>query len=649
MNVMHSLALPLNTLRLTSLPLAVTVSSPTGAAWEFLVLFLVVIIGPPLLERARLPGIIGLLVGGYAIGPNGLNLIGAGNTTVPELGQIGLLYLMFVAGVELDFGLVRVHRRAVLVFGVLAFSVPMAFGTAIGFSLSWSTPAALLLGSLMASHTLLIYPTVRNAGLATHRAVATAVGATILTDTASLIVLAAVSGSQLDGGSPTSIALQLVFGLVVLAIFSFAILPRLVRLAFRYLGTDRIVRYLLAVAAFLAAATVAGSVGIEGLVGAFFAGLGLNRLVPNEGPLMDRIDFFGSAVFVPIFLVSVGFLLQPSVMVQPETLKLAGLFVLATIGGKAVASYLTRGALQLSAKETALMFGLTIPQAAATLAATVIGFNIGLFDQSVVNAVLVLILVSIVLATVIVDRVKADVPVPTAAEGALGKRVLVALEDPAQAQLAFAIGARIAAPDTGVVRGLLGCPPPERHRSHLALAELRRVGFSLGIDTDPSLAVHASFADGVVNAVAQQNPSIVLVGQRSASGDPALGGPGEAVAASIAVPVAVLVGEMEKIGQVLLVDRRTASDGQPVGAAAIAAELAERVGGKKVTPRPAGESMSFDDLSAGDLCIAPTNSWQAFAMSDPPQGAAVLMVLERAPLPLSEEERAIVPLRDARI
>ncbi len=124
----------------------------------------------------------------------------------------------------------------------------------------------------------------------------------------------------------------------MLVIFSFLVLPRLVRLAFRYLGTDRIVRYLLAIAAFLAAATLAEMVGIEGIVGAFFAGLGLNRLVPNEGPLMDRIDFFGSAVFVPIFLVSVGMLLEPSVMFEAETLKLAGLFIVAALGGKAVAA-----------------------------------------------------------------------------------------------------------------------------------------------------------------------------------------------------------------------------------------------------------------------------------------------------------------------
>ena len=306
-----------------------------------------VIVGPPLMRRARVPGIIGLLVGGFAIGPHGLDLIGAGNTTVPELGQLGLLYLMFVAGVELDLGLVRVHRNSVIGFGAITFAIPMGLGVAVGLGLGWNLPASLLLGSLLASHTLLLYPAARGAGLSADRGVATAVGATVLTDTASLIVLAAVSSSELAGGSTFSIAAQIVIGLAVLLAFTLVLLPRIARLAFRYLGTDRIVRYLLAVASFLAAATLAGSFGIEGIVGAFFAGLALNRLVPNEGPLMERIDFFGSAVFVPIFLVSVGMLLDPAVMVSAEALKLAGLFILASIGGKAIASAPRQGRLRL--------------------------------------------------------------------------------------------------------------------------------------------------------------------------------------------------------------------------------------------------------------------------------------------------------------
>jgi hypothetical protein len=351
---------------------------------------------------------------------------------------------------------------------------------------------------------------------------------------------------------------------------------------------------------------------------------------------MERIDFFGSAVFVPIFLVSVGFLLQPSVMVQPQTLKLAGLFVAAALGGKLLATLISRSTLDLSARETALMYGLTIPQAAATLAATVVGFNIGLFDQSVVNAVLVLILVSILAATLIVQRVIAEVPLPAPQRDGLGKRVLVALEDPRQARIGFVIGARVAAADDGVVTGMLASPAGDRRAVESALAQLRRIGYTVGVDTDPAPLIHSSFAEGIVNAVAHREHSFVLVGQRSATATPALGGPGEAVAASIASPVAVVIGEVQKIREVVLVEDDPAGDGARNGAAVVAAELAARIGGKSVTRRPAGEATPFSDLTPGQLCIAPTRSWQALAASDPPDGAAVVMVLD-PPLPVSTD------------
>jgi len=615
---------------LLPLPFAtLSVKSPTGTAWEFLVLFLVVILGPPLVQRARGPGLIGLIIGGFAIGPYGLNLIGAGNTTIPELGQLGLLYLMFVAGVELDLALVRVHRRAVLSFGLISFALPMLFGSLIGLAMSWELPAALLLGALLSSHTLLLYPTVRQGGLSTDIGVATAVGATVLTDTAALVVLAGVSGSQLAGGSAISIALQIVVGLTVLVAFSFGVLPRLARLGFRYLGTDRVVRYLLAIASFLAAGTLAASFGIEPIVGAFFAGLALNRLVPNEGPLMERIDFFGSAVFVPIFLVSVGMLLDPKVMVEGETLKLAGLFIAASVGGKSLASWLAHLTMGYSRPQAALMLGLTIPQAAATLAATVVGFNIGLFDQSVVNAVLVLILVSIVLGTLIVEHAKVRVPVPDTSAQQLGKRILVTVEDPDQALLGFAIGARVAAPDSGVVRGILASSRTDARSRSALLANLSAAGFAAGVDTEPRLMVHSALAEGILNAALAEQASLVLIGQRSAEAASALGTSGEAVAAATPVPVAILLGDLKSIGEVQLIRTEEPHPGRSAASASrLAGELAARIGGSHVQTRVSDGAGWAAELRPGQLCIAPATSWQLLASSDPPPGTAVVIVLE---------------------
>jgi hypothetical protein len=275
-----------------------------------------------------------------------------------------------------------------------------------------------------------------------------------------------------------------------------------------------------------------------------------------------------------------------------------------------------------------------------------------LFDQSVVNAVLVLILVSIIAATMLVQRVMGDVPVPKAESGDLGKTVLVALEDTGQAQIAFAVGARIAAPDGGVVRALLGNAPDDKRARESARAQMRQVGYSIGVDTDPSIIVHGSFAEGIINAVAEHEPSFVLVAQRRASPSPAVGSAGEAVAASIDAPVAVVIGEVDRIREVLLIDGASGGEpqrdeSQPKTGVTMVTELARRIGGKNVTVRATGDSTSFADLTPGQLCIAPTSSWQALLASDPPEGAALLMTVE-PPTP-SDGTQSLLSVRDARM
>jgi hypothetical protein len=336
-------------------------------------------------------------------------------------------------------------------------------------------------------------------------------------------------------------------------------------------------------------------------------------------------------------------------MVQPETLKLAALFILASLGGKTLATLITKRAMGLTTGEAGLMLGLTVPQAAATLAATVIGFDIGLFDQSVVNAVLVLILVTIVVATLVVERAKTTVEVPRRTRAALGKRILVALEDPDQAQIGFAIGARIAAPDSGVVRGLLGSAPAETDARELSLSDLRSAGFAVGVDVDPALLVHTSLAEGIINVVAAQRPSFVLVGQRSAAAHPAFGGVGEAVAASITAPVGIVIGDATRIDEVVLVQTGREDESDSDGVSTLAAELAARIGGKGVTTREAGASRSFAELAPGQLWITPAHSWQVLAAADPPHGAAMMMVLEPPPAPSPDETSDRPPPPGARL
>jgi Kef-type K+ transport system membrane component KefB len=614
----------------------VQLSTPKGPQWEFLVVFAVLLLGPVIFKRAGIPGIIGLLVGGYAIGPHGLGVIGAGNATLPDLGQLGLLYLMFVAGVELDLNLLRKHRRSTVVFGLLTFALPLALGSLVGFALGWSAQAAILLGSLLASHTLITYPTVREAGLSSDPAVATAVGSTVLTDTLTLTVLAAVAGTVGGSRSGPEIAVQIVVGLIALIAFSMLVLPMLASWAFRLLGAERPVRYIVAITAFLSAATVAELFGIEGIVGAFFAGLALNRLVPNEGQLMERIEFFGGAVFIPVFLVSVGLILDPAVMFRVETLELAGLFVLACLGGKALAAWLAGRTLGFSGAQATLLFSLSSAQAAATLAATVIGFQLGLFDSAVVNAVLVLILVSVLASTITGVRASGRVRPPDRGSQPLGARVVVGVGDPDRARGALAIAVRIARADGGVVHPVLVLPETAPYAPRAGRERLARVVAETGVDGLPSTIVDRSVLHGARRAGAAHEATLVLVSERPGSQQPDSAGsellPGTADAGAKPPPVAIVHGDAERLGSV----RTLLADGD--ASAELTAEMARRVAGGDAAERLNHVDSDWSEaLAPTDVTFVCTDMGEAAAeLGDGRRGVVVATLTDQDPALLSD-------------
>jgi Kef-type K+ transport system membrane component KefB len=487
-----------------------SIQAPSGAVLEFLLLFAVILFGPVIVSRLGLPGLIGLLVGGYAIGPHGLALIKAGDQTVPELGQLGLLYLMFIAGLELDLHVLRRQRTAAVVMGLAAFGVPFSGGLVIGWALGWSTGATFLLGALLSSHTLIVYPTLRDAGLGGNPAVASAVGATVLTDTLALIVLAIVAGTQTASADVPTVLGEIVLGFAVLVGVGLFVLPRFVDAAIRWWGGDRVSRYVVVIVALLAMAALAEVFGIEPIIGAFFAGLALNRLVPNEGASMDRVEFFGSAVFVPVFVVSIGLLLDPSVMFTIDTLELAGLICLGALGGKALACWFAGAALGFDPPERAAMYVLTLPQAAATLAVTLIGFELGLFDTSVVNAVLVLILVSITVAAVLAQRVVGWVPPQLGHSPPLGHHVLVVTRSKEPSDHAMRIARLLVRPDGGrsdvlIANGAAG-PPPDAKGRRAIEQRLVRHGFDGHVQADAH-----ELNDAVAHSLESAEHSLVIV------------------------------------------------------------------------------------------------------------------------------------------
>lgn len=555
---------------------------PHGGEWHLLAAVTVIIVGPILAERIRLPGMIGLLIGGWLIGANGLGIVPGGGGIVEELGTVGLLYLMFLAGLELDLGVFARYRSKAVVLALLTFALPLGAGAGAGILLGYSTAAAVLLGSLFASHTLVTYPLVKRMGLSTNPAVAVAVGATIVTDTLALMVLAVVAGSTGGTASGAELVLQLTVGLGILVIWSFAILPRITQWFFSTLGQQRVLRYVYLIAALLASAVAAEMVGIEGIVGAFFAGLALNRFVPNESSFMERVEFFGAALFIPMFLVSVGTIIDPAVVFDPRTLALAAVFAAACGVGKFLAAVACIPLFRFTWNESQLVFALTTPQAAATLAATFVGLQIGLFTVTVVNAVMVLIVISLIASSVTAERYGPRIPVPSVDHSRIGRAVVMRVPRERGGPIA-AVAARLAGADAGVVHPTIVVPDGSPVPTAAQIESYEEEIAAFGIDEEIDVRVDTTEADGLIHAAASHQASLIVAPAGEELWLPTLlGSPMHGVISAAPMPVllvrpGLVVAEGDGLTRVVLALGQAQLDA-PGPATELAIEVARRVG-----------------------------------------------------------------------
>lgn len=427
-------------------------SGANASNLAFLLLLLTLIVAPMLAGFARLPAMVGLVLAGMLIGPHGLGILASKSIALTALGTFGLLYLMFNAGLELDLKTLIRNKRVALTFALLSFAIPFTLGITSALFLGYAVAAAVLMGSNWGSHTLVTYPMLRKMGHARNHAVQTVVGATAVTDTIALLVLAAVSVTAGHQGSFLAQGVEVLIGLGVLVTWSIVGLPRVGRWFFSRVGSDTAQRFVFALAAFFLGAILAEAAGIDGIVGAFFAGLGLGRAIPSGSPLMERVQFVGSALFIPIFLVSVGILLDPRVLVQPKTLLVALVFTVAVLGGKTLAAMIAGKRAHFSRSEIGVMAGLSGSQAAATLATTLVGARLRLFDALTINAVLVVILVSLIITPAEVSYFgrKLARAAGTREVEPIGRTILVPIWG-ASSRPVLGLAGRLAEEDTGMV------------------------------------------------------------------------------------------------------------------------------------------------------------------------------------------------------
>lgn len=478
------------------------------AAGVLAVVALAIIVAPTIAGWLRLPGIIGLVLAGALVGPFVLGLAPAG--ALDGLGAIGLLYLMFQAGLEIDLATFAKHRRSAVVFGLLTFLFPLIIGTAEGLWLGLAPAAAVLIGSIWASHTLVTLPEVRDVGLGASKVTTTVAGATVLTDTLALLVLAVVA-SLAEGGDLRVVGAELAAGLVVLPAWTLWALPKLGDRFFVHSGRERELRFAWLLFALGSAAIVAEFFGIEGLVGAFLAGLGINRLVPTNGPLMERIEFLGSSLLVPAFLVYVGTRLNPAVALQLPTVTLALLFSAALVVGKALAAVIGGRSLGFKPAEWGLMLGMSLPQAAATLAAALVGERVGLFSEQIVNAVVLVVLLSILAGSLITRFFARRVEQPSASSSALGRLVVVGLTNPYCLERLSRLAGVLARSDDGAVRAVAVALSERDVREAQALAvEAERTVAAVGADAETSVRRSVSLDRALLETVSEERASALL-------------------------------------------------------------------------------------------------------------------------------------------
>ncbi len=375
----------------------------------FTILLLVIFTVPPIFEKLRLPGLVGLLIAGVLLGENGLKLLNSESETIKLLSEIGKVYLMFVAGLEIDLEQFRKTRNRSIGFGTLTFIVPLIAGIVVGrlFNFSWNT--SVLIGSLLASHTLLAYPIVSRLGVVTNEAVTVTIGATIFTDTGALLVLAICVG--IHGGEFTALSLITLLG--GLAIYSAVVLfgfDWAGKEFFRRSGDEQGNQFLFILLALFIASVGAQVIGVEKIVGAFLAGLAVNDVL-GRSPVKEKVEFVGSVLFIPCFFVDMGLLIDiPAFIKTLSAVWLAVAIVVGLIGSKFLAAFIAKLLYRYNTPEMLTMWSLSLPQVAATLAAALVAYETvnpageRLINEGVLNSVIVLMLITSILGPVITAR-----------------------------------------------------------------------------------------------------------------------------------------------------------------------------------------------------------------------------------------------------
>ncbi len=380
---------------------------------KFLLIMAIVLLTPLVLNRLKIPYLLGLIIAGAVIGPHGLNLV-LRDSSIILSGTAGMLYILFLAGIEMDMNDFKRNGARSLFFGLCTFVIPMLFGIVAGRLLGYPLPSAALMAALFASQTLIAYPIVSKLGITRDRAVSIAVGGTIVVDILALVTLTLVTGfatGRADNGFWWRLAASIGgCGAVILGLFP------IVGRHFYKRCSDDVSQYVFVLAALFLGAWLTQLAGLEPIIGAFLTGLAMNRLIPDTSPLMNRVAFVGNAIFIPFFLIGVGMLVDyRAIFGSWESLATGAVMIVLVTAAKYLAAALTAKTFRLSRDRLTLLFGLSVAHVAGTLAVVMVGYEIvlghtadgtpiRLLDEAVLNGTILMILATCTVSTFVTQR-----------------------------------------------------------------------------------------------------------------------------------------------------------------------------------------------------------------------------------------------------
>ncbi|MBP7869416.1 MAG: cation:proton antiporter [Candidatus Hydrogenedentes bacterium] len=473
-------------------------------------------------EKLRVPDMVLLLLAGTCLGPHGTGLLER-NSAVMLFSSVGLLYIMFLAGLEIDLPQFIQSRNRSLVFGLLTFIIPQSLGTLLGrcvLHMEW--PEAILLASMFASHTLLAFPVADKLGIVRSEPVAVTIGATIITDIMALMVLAVIADAAKGVALTPLFWVEILASLAALVAAGWWGIPWLSRWFFRNNSENGGAQFLFVLGTVCAFSYASHYARMEPIIGAFLAGLAFNRLIPQHSTLMNRIEFVGNTVFIPFFLISVGMLVNLKALVQDsQSWLVAATMVCGVILTKYLAAQTARRLFGYTREEGQVMFGLSVVQAAATLAAALVGYELHIFDVSVLNGAIAMILVTCPLGSWAVERYGRRMEIGPAAKPLLQKteqRLLIPVANTRTAarllDLAFVLrdttrGSRLHPLTIVPDENDMGAKVAEGEN---LMAQCLARAASAEIPVEPRVRISTNTADGIVKAAREMHADLALFG-----------------------------------------------------------------------------------------------------------------------------------------